>query len=133
MSEREQELEKKVEELQANNINIRFDNVEKQLTEIKTLLKEVIETGAANHKLALEKTEEVNKKVLVLEEKERNCPIGGLQRELRRYGNETKGLRYLFNKFWVGVLVLTLYITLIVIIVTAFGPEAITKILTLFK
>jgi len=31
MSEREQELEKKVEELQANNINIRFDNVEKQL------------------------------------------------------------------------------------------------------
>lgn len=133
MSEREQELEKRVEELQANTINIRFDNVEKQLTEIKTLLKEVIDTGAANHKLALEKTEVVAEKVRVLEDKERNCPVHGLKLEVRRFGNETKFLRYMFANPYVGITLLTFYISLIVILIAVFGPEALTKILTLFK
>lgn len=129
----EKDLEQKVEKLQEANINLRFNTVEKELLEIKSLLKESIQTAKKNHELALQNIEDTRNKVFILEEKQRNCPISAYKGELKRFGIETKFIRYLFKKTWVGVAITTIWIIIVILLLAAFGVEPILKLLTLFK
>lgn len=129
----EKDLEQKVEKLQEANINLRFNTVEKELLEIKSLLKESIQTAKKNHELALQNIEDTRNKVSILEEKQRNCPISAYKGELKRFGIETKFIRYLFKKTWVGVAITTIWIIIVILLLAAFGLEPILKLLTLFK
>ena len=125
----EKDLEQKVEKLQEANINLRFNTVEKELSEIKSLLKESIHTANLNHELALKNIDETKGRVTFLEEKQRNCPID----KLERFGIETKFIRYLFKKTWIGVAITTAWIVIVILLLAAFGLEPILKLLTLFK
>lgn len=125
----EKDLEQKVEKLQEANINLRFNTVEKELSEIKSLLKESIHTANLNHELALKNIEDSKARITILEEKQRNCPID----KLERFGIETKFIRYLFRKPWVGTVILTAWVIIVIILLAVFGVEPILKLLTLFK
>ena len=129
----EKNLEQQVKELQEANINLRFNTVEKELSEIKSLLKESIQTAKENHELALQNIEDTRNKVSILEEKQRNCPISAYKGELKRFGIETKFVRYLFKKPIVGTAILTGWIILVVLILVAFDIEPIIKLLTFFQ
>ena len=129
----EKDLEQKVEKLQEANINLRFNTVEKELLEIKSLLKESIQTAKKNHELALQNIEDTRNKVSILEEKQRNSPISAYKGELKRFGIETKFIRYLFKKTWVGVAITTIWIIIVILLLAAFRLEPILKLLTLFK
>jgi len=129
----EKDLRQEVKELQEANINLKFDSVEKQLSEIKTLLKESISKAELNHELAIKNIEDTKARVAVLEEKHRNCPIATYKGELKRFGIETKFLRYVFSNPWKGVLFLTLWVVLIVFILAVVGPDQVIKFVTLFK
>lgn len=125
----EKDWEQKVEKLQEANINLRFNTVEKELSEIKSLLKESIHTANLNHELALKNIEDSKARITILEEKQRNCPID----KLERFGIETKFIRYLFRKPWVGTVILTAWVIIVIILLAVFGVEPILKLLTLFK
>lgn len=129
----EKNLEQQVKELQEANINLRFNTVEKELLEIKSLLKESIQTAKENHELALQNIEDTRNKVSILEEKQRNCPISAYKGELKRFGIETKFIRYLFKKPLIGIGMLTGWIILVIFILIAFDIEPIIKLLTYFK
>lgn len=129
----EKNLEQQVKELQEANINLRFNTVEKELLEIKSLLKESIQTAKKNHELALQNIEDTRNKVSILEEKQRNCPISAYKGELKRFGIETKFIRYLFKKPLIGIGMLTGWIILVIFILIAFDIEPIIKLLTYFK
>ena len=133
MSDKEQALEKKVEELQETNINLRFNSVEEKLEKIEKLLEKSILTSEDANKIALQQISDASNRISALEEKQRNCPITSFRTELKRFGVETKFLRYLFSKPLVGVAILTAWIILVFVILAAYGPEAVTKVLTLFK
>lgn len=132
MGEKEADLTKKVEELQESNINLRFNTVEKELLEIKTLLKESINRMELNHELALKNIGAVKDKVAVLEEKYRNCPINTYKVELKRYASETSFLRAVFANPIKGVLALTAWIALVMILLAALGLEPLIKLIALF-
>ena len=129
----EKNLEQQVKELQEANINLRFNTVETQLSEIKDLLKESINKAELNHALALKNIDETKARVSILEEKHRNCPIAIYKGELKRFGIETRFVRYVFKKAWVGVAITTGWIVIVVILLAVFGVEPIIKLLTLFK
>lgn len=133
MSDKEQALEQQLKELQEANINLRFDSVEKELKDIKGLLERSIQTAEDANKIALKQITDVSARVASLEEKNRNCPITTYRVELKRFGAETKFLRYFFSKPLIGISILTGWIILVFILLAAYGPEAITKVITLFK
>lgn len=127
------DLQQEVKSLQEANINLRFNTVEKQLSKIETLLEQYLIKAEDNHKLALQNIEDTKNRVTALEEKQRNCPIATYKGELKRFSIETKFLRFLFSKAWVGIVVTTIWIIVIVMLLAVFGPEPIIKLLTMFK
>ena len=129
----EKNLEQQVKELQEANINLRFNTVEKQLSKIEQLLEQYLIKAEENHTIALKNIEDTKNRVTVIEEKQRNCPISTYKGELKRFGIETKFVRYLFKKPWVGVVVTTGWIIIVIILLAVFGIEPILKLLTLFK
>ena len=129
----EKNLEQQVKELQEANINLRFNTVEKQLSKIEQLLEQYLIKAEENHTIALKSIEDTKDRVTVLEEKHRNCSISTYKGELKRFGIETKFVRYLFKKPWVGVVVTTGWIIIVIILLAVFGIEPIIKLLTLFK
>jgi len=132
MEGKEADLTKKVEELQESNINLRFNTVEKELLEIKTLLRESINKAELNHELALKNIDVVKGKITILEEKYRNCPINTYKSELKRYALETRFLRAVFTNPIKGTLALTAWITLVIVLLAAFGLEPLLKLIALF-
>ena len=129
----EKNLEQKIEELQEANINLRFNTVEKQLSKIEQLLEQYLIKAEENHTIALKRIDDTEKKIATLEEKQRNCPISTYKGELKRFGIETKFIRYLFKKTWVGVAITTAWIVIVILLLAAFGLEPILKLLTMFK
>ena len=129
----EKNLEQQVKELQEANINLRFNTVEKQLSKIEQLLEQYLIKAEENHTIALKNIEDTKNRVTVLEEKNRNCPVSTYKGELKRFGIETKFVRYLFKKPIIGVAILTVWVILIVFVLVAFDIEPIIKLLTFFK
>ena len=129
----EKNLEQQVKELQEANINLRFNTVEKQLSKIEQLLEQYLIKAEENHTIALKNIEDTKVRVTTLEEKYRNCPIFTYKGELKRFGIETKFIRYLFKKTWVGVAITTTWIIIVVLVLATFGVEPIIKLLTIFK
>ena len=129
----EKNLEQQVKELQEANINLRFNTVEKQLSKIEQLLEQYLIKAEENHTIAIKNIEDTKVRVTTLEEKYRNCPIFTYKGELKRFGIETKFIRYLFKKTWVGVAITTTWIIIVVLVLATFGVEPIIKLLTMFK
>ena len=126
MSEKEQDLLEQVDKLKENNINLRFNTVEEKLTEISELLKKLTETTGANYTL-------LEKRVRDIEDKQKNCSVTTLSREVKRFSLETNFLRHLFkNPLW-GIIALTTWIVIVVIVLVAFGFEPILKLVTMFR
>lgn len=126
MSDKEQILEKKVEELQETNINLRFNTVEDKLTKITELLENLTKTTGNNHEM-------LERRVRDLEDKQKNCPVTTLSRELKRYSLETKWTRLIYDKPWKWVVVQTITTFIIIVILAAFGVEPVLKLLTMFR
>ena len=120
----EKDLQHRVEQLEKENINLRFDKVEKELSEIKDLLKEYVAEIKANREEALTITKGLDTRVTSLEETRRNCPIKVVKAEVHRYAIETSFIRAMFKNPWKGAILMSLWITLIVILIIAFGPGA---------
>jgi len=129
----EKDLREQLEEVKSQNINLRFDNVERELTEIKTLLKDYVLEIKTNREEALKITSALSERVTKVEECQRNCPIKVVKAELGRYSRETSFIRALFKNPWKGVLLTTLWIIVITILVVAFGPTAIFETLIKLK
>ena len=126
MSDKEQSLEKKIEELQETNINLRFNTVENQLTKITNLLEDLTKTTGSNHEM-------LERRVRDLEDKQRNCPVTTLSREVKRYATETKWTRMIYDKPWKWVVIQFSITFIIIVIFAAFGIEPVLKLLTMFK
>lgn len=121
-----EELKDKLEEAKEINLNLRFDNVEKQLTEIKEILKE-------NSTLYKGEIDSLKFRVGLLEEYQKHCPITSVKSDTMRYSRETIFIRNIFKNPWKGVVVLTLYIIVIVTLVLAFSPSTIFEVLLKMK
>ena len=126
MLDKEQTLEKKIEELQETNINLRFNTVEDKLTKITELLENLTKTTGNNHEM-------LERRVRDLEGKQKNCPVTTLSRELKRYSLETKWTRLIYGKPWKWVVVQTITTFIIIVILAAFGIEPVLKLLTMFR
>ena len=126
MLDKEQTLEKKIEELQETNINLRFNTVEDKLTKITELLENLTKTTGNNHEI-------LEKRVRDLEDKQKNCPVTTLGRELKRYSLETKWIRLIYDKPWKWVVVQFSITFIIIVILAAFGVEPVLKLLTMFR
>lgn len=133
MSDTEKDLKNKIEELQETNINLRFDSVEKELKDIKELLAESIKTSQEANKLLQNEMKETKDRIIILEEKNRNCPIGTYRLELKRISNETKISRILFKNIWTTLITLLISNLISLILLAAAGLEPIIKLITLFK
>lgn len=123
MDDKELNYNKKIEELQESNINLRFNTVEKELLEIKMLLKDSIFKADKNHELALENIDNLKNKILILEEKDRNSPIQDIVKDVDKYYKETSFIRSLFKNPWKGVLLTTIWIIIIAVLTILFGPK----------
>lgn len=123
MDDKELNYNKKIEELQESNINLRFNAVEKELLEIKMLLKDSIFKADKNHELALENIDNLKNRILILEEKDRNSPIQDIVKDVDKYHKETSFIRSLFKNPWKGVLLTTIWIIIIAVLTILFGPK----------
>lgn len=126
MSDKEQALEKEIKELQETHINLRFNTLEKQLIKITELLEDLTKTTGYNHEM-------IEKRVRDLEDKQKNCPVTTLGRELKRYSLETKWVRLIYDKPWKWVIVQFSITFIIIVILAAFGVEPVLKLLTMFR
>lgn len=123
MDDKELNYNKKIEELQESNINLRFNAVEKELLEIKMLLKDSIFKADKNHELALENIDNLKNRILILEEKDRNSPIQDIVKDVDKYYKETSFIRSLFKNPWKGVILTTIWIIIIAVLTILFGPK----------
>lgn len=123
MDDKELNYNKKIEELQESNINLRFNAVEKELLEIKMLLKDSIFKADKNNELALENIDNLKNRILILEEKDRNSPIQDIVKDVDKYHKETSFIRSLFKNPWKGVLLTTIWIIIIAVLTILFGPK----------
>lgn len=126
MSETEDKLKADLEKAKDINLNLRFDNVESQLEEIKNILKE-------SNKLSLAEIDALKNRVAKLEEYRRNCPINTVKHEVVRYRQETSFIRSLFKNPWKGGVLLTLFIIIITTLILVFGPETVFQTLLKVK
>ena len=97
-------LKDKLEEAKEANLNLRFDNVEKQLIEIKDILKE-------NSILYKEDINNLKDRVNILEEYQRRYPLNSIK----------------------NVVILTIYIIVVVTFVLAFSPGTVFETLLKLK
>jgi hypothetical protein len=121
----EKDLREQLEIVKSQNINLRFDTVEKELTEIKNLLKDYVLEIKNNREEALAIAKLLDNRVTKLEEGQRNCPVKVMKAELHRYSRETSFLRGMFKNPWKGAILLSLWIAIITILVVSFGPSGI--------
>ena len=129
----EKDLRHQLEETKNQNINLRFDKVENELTEIKNLLKEYVLEIRANREEALKITRLLDDRIIKLEEVHRNCPIKSVKAELGRYAKETSFVRGIFRNPWKGVIIMSIWMILVTILVIVFGPCAIFEMLMKLK
>jgi len=127
------ELADKIEKLQEDNLNLRFDKVEKELQDLSKLLTEWIHEQKEGNKTSSELINEISKRLLVVEEKHKNCPISAYRADVKKLAVETKFIRQMFAKPIVGIVVLTIWIAFIVMILALLGPESILKIISIIK
>jgi hypothetical protein len=120
----EKDLREQLEEAKSQNINLRFDTVEKDLTEIKDLLKNYVLEIKNNREEAIKITKLLDGRVIRLETAHDHCPIKVVKAELGRYSRETSFVREMFKNPWKGIILLTLWIIIVVVLVVAFGPAA---------
>lgn len=121
-----EKLKNEIEKVKEAHLNLRFDNVEKQLLEIKEILKE-------SNILSKQEIESLKKRVTLLEEYRRNCPIATVKQEVIRYHNETSFIRGLFKNPWKGAVILGVFIIIITIFVIIFGPNKMFETLLKMK
>ena len=126
MHQEDKILQDKLEEAKEKNLNLRFDNVEKQLTEIKEILRE-------SNTLSKTEIESLKARVTLLEEHRRACPIVSIKQETVRYSRETSFIRGLFKNPWKGILITSVFVIIIVTLVLVFGPSAIFETLLKLK
>ena len=112
-------LKDKLEEAKEANLNLRFDNVEKQLFEIKEILKEDVKN------LKLE--------VSSIKEYQKHCPILAVKGDVIRYSKETRFVREFFKSPWKVFVGLTLYIVIIVTLILVFSPGTVFETLLKLK
>ena len=112
-------LKDKLEEAKEANLNLRFDNVEKQLFEIKEILKGDIK--------------DLKIGVATLEDYQRHCPINLVKGDVMRYSKETIFIRNFFKSPWKVFVGLTFYIIIIVTFVLVFGPRIVFELLLKMK
>jgi predicted transcriptional regulator len=129
----DKDLRNQLEEIKTQNINLRFDKVEKELTEIKNLLKEYVLEIKANREEALKITKLLDDRLLKLEEACRNCPIKSVKAELGRYARETSFIRAMFKNPWKGAIIMSVWMILVTVLVIVFGPDAIFEMLMKIK
>jgi Fe2+ transport system protein B len=143
LKEQLEETKAQLEQVKTENLNLRFDKVEQELTDVKTeltdiksLIKEYVNESRINREEYkkgqaqlreeyLQGQKNLEERILSLEETRRNCPVKVVKHELGRYSRETVFIRGLFKNVWKGILISTLYIVVVIILVIAFGPNAI--------
>ena len=133
MSETEDKLKADLEKAKDINLNLRFDNVEKQLIEIKEILKESNILSKAEIEELKHSDLKLSERIAILEEHRRFCPIISLKHEVKRYGLETSFVRGLFKNPWKGGVLLTLFIIIITTLILVFGPETVFQTLLKVK
>lgn len=126
MESEPEKLKNEIEKVKEAHLNLRFDNVEKQLLEIKEILKE-------SNILSKQEIESLKKRVTFLEEYRRNCPITTVKQEVIKYRNETSFIIGLFKNPWKGIVILGVFIIIITIFVIIFGPNKMFEILLKMK
>ena len=126
-------LKEQLEAAKSENLNLRFDKVEKELTDIKVLLKDYINETKTNREEYLKGQNLLEKRINILEEVKRNCPINSLKSEINRFSKETSFLREMFKNPWKGSLLLTIWIIIVTSLVLVFGPKVIFEILLNLK
>ena len=112
-------LKDKLEEAKEANLNLRFDNVGKQLFEIKEILKGDIK--------------DLKIRVSNLEEYQKHCPILAVKGDVIRYSKETRFVREFFKSSWKVFVGLTLYIVIIVTLILVFSPGTVFETLLKLK
>lgn len=138
--ENERILKERLEAAKTENLNLRFDKVESELTDvktelidIKTLIKEYVTESRTNREEYLRGQQALNDRISSLEETRRNCPVKILKAELARYGKETSFVRGIFKNAWKGIVVLTVWIIIINTLVLLFGPNSIFELILKLK
>lgn len=129
----EKSLQDRVEKLEKENINLRFDKVEKELTDIKDLLKEYVAESKANREEALAIAKNLDLRITSLEETRRNCPVKVVKAEVHRYATETAFIRAMFKNPWKGAILLSIWIIVITTLILVFGPSSVFEILLKIK
>ena len=126
-------LKDKLEEAKEANLNLRFDNVEKQLIEIKEILKESNILSKAEIESLKNSDLKLSERIAILEEHRRSCPIISLKHEVKRYGLETSFIRGVFKNPWKGLIITGVFIIIIVTLVLVLGPRVIFETLLKLK
>lgn len=126
-------LKDKLEEAKEANLNLRFDNVEKQLTEIKDILRESNMLSKTEIEALKHSDLKLSERIAILEEHRRSCPIISVKQEVKRYGLETSFIRGLFKNPWKGLVIVSIFTIIVVTLVLLFGPEAIFQTLLKLK
>ena len=129
----EKTLKEQLEVAKSENLNLRFDKVERELTDIKTLLKDYIVETKTNREEYLKGQNLLEKRINTLEEVKRNCPINSLKSEVHRFSKETSFIREMFKNPWKGGILLTIWIIIITTLVLVFGPSAVFELLLKMK
>lgn len=129
----EKTLKEQLEVAKSENLNLRFDKVERELTDIKTLLKDYIVETKTNREEYLKGQNLLEKRINILEEVKRNCPINSLKAEVQRFSKETSFIREMFKNPWKGSILLTIWIIIITTLVLVFGPSAVFELLLKMK
>ena len=127
------EIEDKIEKLKEDNLNLRFDKVEKELQDLNKLLTDYIKDQKESNKSNADLIKEISDRLLIVEEKGRNCPISEYRDNVKKLATETKFIRQIFTKPAIGLILLTVWIIIIFVLLTAFGPNSIFKLISIIR
>lgn len=123
MTPEEKELQEKLQIERDKNIELKFQNLDEKMDKMIALLEQ-----------NSNKYDETSIRLTQVEEKQRNCCVGTLKREMHRIRNETSAVRS-FGKsprgYWGTHIAVTFgLLVAFFLLLAAIGTEGIIKILT---
>jgi len=127
------EIEDKIEKLKEDNLNLRFDKVEKELQDLNKLLTDYIKDQKESNKSNADLIKEISDRLLLVEEKGRNCPIGEYRDNVKKLATGTKFIRQIFAKPAIGLILLTIWVIVVFVLLAAFGPDSILKLISIIR
>jgi len=127
------EIEDKIEKLKEDNLNLRFDKVEKELQDLNKLLTDYIKDQKESNKSNADLIKEISDRLLLVEEKGRNCPIGEYRDNVKKLATETKFIRQIFATPAIGLILLTIWVIIVFVLLAAFGPDSILKLISIIR